>query len=84
MLDKLKRLITVGGWKSVAGGALILYSAYLSDPTCVDISCSQQVQQFYKAGEALLGVGLAHKLQKLSVLFSTLKQFTVQGSMKTP
>lgn len=65
MFDKLKRLITVGGWKSVAGAALILYSAYLSDPTCVDISCSQQVQQVYKAGEALLGVGLAHKLVKL-------------------
>lgn len=66
MLGRLKNLILVGGWKSIFGGALILASAALGGSDCVDIECTQQITQLYKTGEAFLGVGLAHKLQKLA------------------
>ncbi len=72
MLNALKKFVTVGGWKSIFGGGLILLSAVLAGGDCVDINCSEQAAQLHKAGEAFLGVGLAHKLQKLGAFLKPL------------
>jgi hypothetical protein len=73
MLETVKRFFTVGGWKSLAGGALIAYAAYLGASTdCIDIECTRQAKELAEYGQALLGVGVAHKLQKLTAALSAL------------
>jgi hypothetical protein len=75
----------VGGWKSYAGAALILYSAYLGGSAdCIDIECTRQVTQLYKAGEGLVSVGLAHKLAKFTTALTGMLGPVAGSAQKIP
>lgn len=82
MAAQLKKMIVVGGWKTILGAALIGLSAVIGFSGCVDIGCNEQAQMLEKTGEAFVGVGLGHKLQKLIGALKAIAQLGIDLSGK--
>lgn len=82
MEAKTKNMVMLSGGKTILGAVLIVISALFGFSGCVDVECNEQAQLLERTGEALVGVGLGHKLQKLISALKAVAQIGIDLKAK--